>query len=45
MKIKSINPFAIIVTLLAIWLGVTGRVDWWIIVLIGLSHFEVNINL
>lgn len=38
-----INLFAIITIPLAIILGIYGVVDWWVIVLIFLSHAEVDL--
>ena len=29
---------------LSIWLGATGRVDWWIIVLVWLSDFSLKVR-
>jgi len=45
MKLKSIDVFPILVTLLAIALGITGKVDWWVITLILLSHIHFQIEL
>lgn len=44
-RITKVNPFAVLVIFFAVWLGCTGRVDWWVIILIGLSHFRIDINL
>ena len=40
----TINFVAFLTTVLAIWLGVTGRVEWWVIILIGLSHSSLSIT-
>jgi len=40
----TINFAAFLTTALAIWLGVTGYVEWWVIILIGLSHTSLNIK-
>lgn len=45
MKIKSINLLAPILLVIAVWLGATGRVDWWVIFLIAISQFSVTIHL
>jgi len=43
MKIeKSLNLAIVIIGPLGIWLGSTGRVSWWIIVLIFISCCRVN---
>ena len=40
----TINLFSIITIAFAIWLGATGRVDWWVIAFVIVSHFEFNIS-
>lgn len=45
MIIKSINVAALVLIPFAIWLGCTGRVDWWVIAFIVSTHFSININL
>lgn len=43
MRVKlTVNWFFLVTTGVAIWLGVTGRVDWWIIILIALSLCKLN---
>jgi hypothetical protein len=34
--------FGIVWWPLAIWLGCSGRVDWWVIVLVASSHISVK---
>ena len=41
----SINFMAFLVAALAIWLGITGQVEWWVIILIGLSHTSLGVTL
>ena len=38
-KFNLIAPLTIAA---AFWLGISGRVDWWVIALIGLSMAEVT---
>jgi hypothetical protein len=38
----TFNLFALITYPFAAWLGVTGRVDWWIIVLILVANIEMS---
>ena len=46
MKVKlTINWFFLVTVGVAIWLGATGRVDWWVIVLIGLSIFRLDTSI
>lgn len=41
-KINLLAPFLIAFT---IWAGVTGRVGWWTIAVVVLSHAELNITI
>jgi len=40
----TVNLLALPVAVLAIWLGATGRVDWWTIGLIALSHAAISVS-
>lgn len=40
--IKSINLFALVVVPLALWLGISGRVDWVILGFILLTHCDIT---
>jgi len=44
-KITSINLVALITIPFSIWLGFSGRVDWWLIGLIWLMGLELNLKL
>ena len=39
---RTLNLAIIVIAPLSIWLGLTGRVSWWIIVLIFISCFRVD---
>ncbi len=45
MKITSINLLAIIAIPFTIWLGVSGRVDWFLLGLIWLMECSLDIKL
>ena len=40
----SVNLAAIISVPLALILGILDVVDWWVIILIAVSHLEVNLT-
>ena len=40
----TLNLFALVVIPLAIYLGATGLVSWWVIALVGLSHVEARLT-
>lgn len=40
MRDITINWFAIISISYAIWAGVTGRISWWVIILVALASVE-----
>jgi len=41
-KTITFNFFIVINTALAVWLGATGRVPWWTIVLIFMMEFKLE---
>jgi hypothetical protein len=45
MRIKSINLATLVLVPFTIWLGYTGRVDWWSIALIWAMEFSVDVKL
>jgi len=45
MRITSMNLVVLVTVPLNIWLGCTGRVDWWVIALIWSLEFKLNLKL
>lgn len=43
--IKKVDVFAALTVAVALILGITGKVDWWVVGLILLSHIHVEIPL
>jgi hypothetical protein len=43
--VDSFDPIKLVTFLLAIVLGITGKVDWWIVILIILPTFSFQIRL
>ena len=43
--IAKVNVFYPIALAISLWLGFSGRVDWWVILLIHVVQFEIVINL
>lgn len=44
MKIKSVNLLSIIILPISIWFGITGKVDWWTIILIWLCACNITLK-
>jgi hypothetical protein len=44
-RVFTLNIFAIITVALALYLGFSGLVSWWIILLVGISHVSYKIDL
>lgn len=40
LKLNILAPFIIAFVL---WVGITGRVSWWTVALVVLSHAELNV--
>jgi hypothetical protein len=45
MRITSINIAVFVIVPFAIWLGYTGRVDWWVIGFVAATHFSIDLKL
>lgn len=41
----KVNLFSIILIPLSLWLGFTGRIDWWIIGFVWLSHIDFYVKI
>lgn len=41
----TIDLVAIVTCILALWLGVTGRVDWWIVILVFLLQSRLKFTI
>lgn len=44
MKLKSINLWSIGMIGLSLFLGITGRLDWWVIAFVWLMEIEINLK-
>lgn len=45
MKLKSINLLAVITIPLSLWVGFSGQLSWWAILLIWLMSMSINLSL
>jgi hypothetical protein len=45
LKLDTFDPFTALVVVLAVALGIAGKVDWWVVILILLSHVHLRIRL
>jgi hypothetical protein len=43
-KTLTINLIAPLLFILSLYLGFSGLVDWWVIALIWISKFELNVS-
>ena len=43
--IKSVNILAPVIYVLALYCGITGKADWWVIGLILASHVSIDLKL
>jgi len=41
----TVKLLAVLTIILALCLGFTGRVDWWVVALISLSQLSIDIEL
>ena len=45
LKPDTVDLFTVLVVVLAVALGIAGKVDWWVVILILLSHVHLQIRL
>ena len=44
MRWIDINWFVLVTIPVSLWLGLTGRIDWWIIIFVWLMHISINMK-